>query len=241
MALSTIASEQAKGTQNTMLKTKQLMDYMATHPNATVRFNASDMIMNVHSDASYLSEANAHSRACGHFFHGMEGGPHKTHQIKRSILHTMCNFMLRRRFHCQSQTWCPLPQLQTGSNILTHSRPEMGHLQTPMLVHYNNSTAVGNADNSVKQQRSRAMEMRFFGVADAVEQGKFDIKYYPGKENLAEYQSKHHIGAHHTAVRPWYLHKLTSVCELPRADKPSTLTGCVRTLTDGYVHTSPLP
>jgi hypothetical protein len=85
------------------------------------------------------------------------------------------------------------------------------------------------------------MEMRFFWVADAVEQGKFDIKYYPGKENLADYQSKHHIGAHHTAVRPWYLHKLMSVHELPRADKPSTLKGCVGTLTDGYVRTSPLP
>ena len=35
------------------------------------------------------------------------------------------------------------------------------------------------------------MEMRFFWVADAVEQGKFNIKYYPGKENLGDYQSKH--------------------------------------------------
>jgi hypothetical protein len=43
----------------------------------------------------------------------------------------------------------------------------------------------------------------FFWVADAVEQGKFDIKYYLGKENLRDYQSKHHIGAHHTAVCPW--------------------------------------
>jgi hypothetical protein len=61
MALSTIANEQLKGTQNSMLKTKQLMDYLATHPDGTVRFRASDMILNVHSDASYLSKANAHS------------------------------------------------------------------------------------------------------------------------------------------------------------------------------------
>lgn len=37
------------------------------------------------------------------------------------------------------------------------------------------------------------------------------------------------------------LHKLTSIRELPRADKPSSLKGCVRTLTYGYVCTSPLP
>jgi hypothetical protein len=66
MALGTIASEQANGMENTMLKTKQLLDYLATHPDATIQFHASDMILlNI---ASYLSEANAHSRARGHFF-----------------------------------------------------------------------------------------------------------------------------------------------------------------------------
>jgi hypothetical protein len=85
------------------------------------------------------------------------------------------------------------------------------------------------------------MEMQFFWVADAVAQKKFDIKYFPGKENLADYQSKHHTGTHHTAVHPWYLHEPTSVLELLRACKPSTLKGCVGTLTDGYVCRYPLP
>jgi hypothetical protein len=70
MALSSIASKQTGGTTNTMVKAKQLLDYLATHPDATIRFQASDMILNVHSDASYLSESKAHSRACGHFFMG---------------------------------------------------------------------------------------------------------------------------------------------------------------------------
>jgi hypothetical protein len=83
--------------------------------------------------------------------------------------------------------------------------------------------------------------MRFFWVADAFTQGKFDIKYHPGKENLGDYQSKHHVGAHHTAVHPWYPHELTSVQELSRASKPSTLKGWVGTLPDGYVRTKPLP
>jgi hypothetical protein len=61
-------------------------------------------------------------------------------------------------------------------------------------------TALGIANNTIKHQRSRSMEMRFFWVADAVEQGKFDIKYFPGKENLADYQSKHHTGAHQVTV-----------------------------------------
>jgi hypothetical protein len=50
-----------------MEKTKQLLDYLATYPDATIRFQASNMILNVHSDASYLSESEAHSHTCGHF------------------------------------------------------------------------------------------------------------------------------------------------------------------------------
>jgi hypothetical protein len=92
---------------------------------------------------------------------------------------------------------------------------EMGHPQPPIPVNCDNSTAVGIANNTIKRQRSQAMEMRFFWVADTVEQGKYNIKYIPGKENLADYQSKHHSGAHHMAVRPWYLHEATSVREPP--------------------------
>ncbi len=80
MALSSIAIEQSKGRTNTMEKAKQLFDYLATHPDATIQFRASDMIMNVHSNASYLSESDARSRACGHFV--MDWSPKNGNPIK---------------------------------------------------------------------------------------------------------------------------------------------------------------
>ena len=55
-ALSAIASEQSNGIKRTMKKTIQLLDYLVTHPAAKVRFHASSMILNIHSDALYLSE-----------------------------------------------------------------------------------------------------------------------------------------------------------------------------------------
>ncbi len=68
MALSSIAIKQSKGTTNTMEKAKQLLNYLAIYSDATINFWASDMILNVHSDALYLSESEARSRTCGHFF-----------------------------------------------------------------------------------------------------------------------------------------------------------------------------
>jgi len=51
-----------------MHQTLQLLDYLATQEEAVLSYHASDMILAVHSDASYLSEPKARSRAGGHFF-----------------------------------------------------------------------------------------------------------------------------------------------------------------------------
>jgi hypothetical protein len=199
MALSTIASEQSKGTERTMKKCKQLLNYLATHPEATIRFHASDMILNIHSDASYLSEANAHSRACSHFFMGWK--PDASNLIKlNGAFFTLCSIL---RFVITSAAEAELGALFLNckqATIFQLTLKEMGHPQPPTPVNCNNLTAVGIANNTIKRQRSRSMEMRFFWVAHAVEQGKFDIKYFPGKENHADYQSKHHTGAHHINV-----------------------------------------
>ena len=85
------------------------------------------------------------------------------------------------------------------------------------------------------------MEMRYFWVCDKIAQDAYDVNWHPGQENLANYQSKHHPGGHHQAVRPWYLHEAHSPLVLPWANRPSTLKGCVGTLPQGYVRNVPLP
>ena len=68
--LNTLASAQSKGTEETKAAMIHFLDYCATHPEATIRFHASDMILKIHSDASYLSEPEAKSRAGGYFYLG---------------------------------------------------------------------------------------------------------------------------------------------------------------------------
>jgi hypothetical protein len=55
MPLNDIATEKTKTTDKTQAATVQLLDYLETHPDATIRYHASDMIIHIHSDASYLS------------------------------------------------------------------------------------------------------------------------------------------------------------------------------------------
>jgi hypothetical protein len=68
MALSALASAQAHATEDTAKALVHFLNYCTTHPDATIRYLASDMVLHVHSDASYLSEPQARSRAGGHFF-----------------------------------------------------------------------------------------------------------------------------------------------------------------------------
>ncbi len=103
---------------------------------------------------------------------------------------------------------------QTGITFRSTLK-DMGHVQPKTPVHCNNATAVGIANSTVKRQRSHLMEMRFFWISDKCAQEMYALHWHPGQENLADYQSKHHTGTHHTVVRPWYLHESNSPCLLP--------------------------
>ncbi len=132
-----------------MAKTKQLLNYLATHPNATVRFHASNMILNIHLDALYLSKTNAHSRACGHFFMGWRADPDKPIKLNGTF-YTLCAIL---QFVIASAAEAKLGALFLNckqATIFQLTLEEMGHPQPPTPVHCNNSTAVGIANNTVK-------------------------------------------------------------------------------------------
>jgi hypothetical protein len=133
----------------------------------TVRFYASDMILNIHSDASYLSEAKARSRACGHFFMGwmptdgapirLNGAFHVSTAIMRFVVASAAEAELGALYHnCQAGI------------VFRLTLANMRHPQPKTPVHCDNATALGIANNTIKRQCSHLMEMRFFWVGDKV-------------------------------------------------------------------------
>jgi hypothetical protein len=70
MPINVLASEQSKATSVTAEKVIKLLNYCNTHPETKIRYHASDMILHIHSDASYISEKEAKSRAGGFFYMG---------------------------------------------------------------------------------------------------------------------------------------------------------------------------
>jgi hypothetical protein len=66
-AINEISGSQASPTQKTMAACKMLLDYAATYPLSIIRYHASDMALNVDTDAAYLVLPNARSRYAGHY------------------------------------------------------------------------------------------------------------------------------------------------------------------------------
>jgi hypothetical protein len=66
----TLQRNKPRRPKKTQAATNQMLDYLATHPDATIRYHASDMILHIHIDSSYLSVSNARSRLGGLFFLG---------------------------------------------------------------------------------------------------------------------------------------------------------------------------
>jgi hypothetical protein len=240
MALSEISSQQSAPTENTMKRVNQFLDYMWTHPDAKIRYRASDMILNVHSDASYLSAPKARSRAGGYFFLGSlprDGDPIKLN----GAIHVTCTILKLVAASAAEAELGALFLNAKEAKVFRLVLAELGHPQPPTPIHIDNTTTVGIVNNTIKRQRSRSMEMRYFWLLDGETQQYFKFYYHPGLENLGDYPSKHHTADIHQHVRPYYVHMDNSPTLLPRAMKPSTRRGCAEILGNPYSKKSPLP
>ena len=68
VALNAIASHQSKVTVHTEQLVHTLLDYVAMCPNDGIVYQASDMVLCAHADASYLNKTKSRSRAGAHIY-----------------------------------------------------------------------------------------------------------------------------------------------------------------------------
>jgi hypothetical protein len=85
MQFNVLASEQSNATAVTADKVKKMLNYCNTHPETKRRYHASDMKLHIHSDASYLSESEAKSRAGGFFYMGKTSKNNKNSQTEQFL------------------------------------------------------------------------------------------------------------------------------------------------------------
>ena len=202
-ALSIIATEQTQGTHTTKAKAQHFLPYAASHPNATIKFYKSDMILKIHSDASYLSERQGRSRAGGHFYFGnQEDTPDPPNGPILNTTSILANVMSGA---LEAEATALFTNMKEGV-IQRIALEEMQWPQPPTPIIIDNSTVAGLARDTIKANKSRAMDMRLHWIQDRAQQRQFLVTWAPGKLNKADYFTKLHAPIHHCRMHFVYLH-----------------------------------
>jgi hypothetical protein len=226
MPINVLAYEQSKATAVTSDKVIKLLNYCNTHPETKIRYHASEMILHIHSDASYLSENEAKSRAGGVFY--MCSSPKTDKKLtNRAIL--IISKVLKHVMYsaAEAEIGAVFINAKEGA-VLRTTLQEVGHPQPPTPMETDNTTATGYSNGTIKQKRTKAMDMHFYWIKDRVKQGQFDVYWGPGYQNLADYFTKHHSPAHHKRMREIYIHANEQPINR-KGIRDSALRGCVNT------------
>jgi hypothetical protein len=146
MPLNEIATEQTKVTEKTQAATNKLSDYLATHPDATIRYHASGMILHIHSYASYLSVSNARSRIGGLFFLGNKSP--EQDKLNRFILNVASVIKHVVTSTAESEVGACFRNAQSGAPLRV-TLTELGHTQPPTPLRKDNSTPFGILNETI--------------------------------------------------------------------------------------------
>jgi hypothetical protein len=144
--ISAIALQSSKPTEDTMQQTIQLLNYLATQEEAVLSYHASNMVLAVHSDTSYLSESKAQSRAGGHFFLSSNTTVPPNNGAILNIAHIIKNVMF-------SATEAELAGMYIMAREAIYIRiilEELGHIQPPTPLQTDNAMADGVINGKVQ-------------------------------------------------------------------------------------------
>ena len=217
-AIGTLATQQSKPTETTMKGIVKLLNYAAAHPDAQLQYQASDMVLWIDSDASYLSEAKSRSTCAGyHFLLDRPTNPEQpprpsdAEPMHNAPIYVMCNILKEVVSAASEAELAGLFHNGKEACAIRTCLAELGHPQPPTPMKTDNTTAEGLANDTVKQKRSKDIDMRFYWIRDCVRQGQYHVYWRKAAFNRADYFTKHHPTRHHQNMRHEYLHQSNHV------------------------------
>ena len=121
-------------------------------------YSASDMVLAVHSNAGYLNEPEARSRAGGHFFLSTNAAIPPNNGAILNVAQIIKNVM-------SSATEAELGALYINAKEAVYMQlilKEMGHKQPATPIQTDNATAEGVINSKITLMLTKAMDMRFY-------------------------------------------------------------------------------
>ena len=169
---------------------------------AIIWYKASDIILWIHADASYLSLSRARIQAGG------------SHYLSNNSDNQPNNGAINKIWKIMGNVIVSVVKAKIGSTYINDqdSAPlktlliNMGHPQPSTNLQIDNKTTEAFSEVTLKHKWSKSIDMHFDLLQDHNTQGRFDIFLCPGKDNLVGYLTKYHSLDHHCLMRSKFLH-----------------------------------
>jgi hypothetical protein len=141
MPINVLASEQSNATEVTADKVIKLLNYCNAHPETKICYHVSLMILHIHSDASYLSENEAKSRAGGLFYMGSNN---KTDKKITNCAILIISKVLKHVMSSAAEVKIVAVFINTKEGaVLRTTLEELGHKHPPTPMETDNTTVTG--------------------------------------------------------------------------------------------------
>jgi len=195
---------QANPTQDVLKDVIRLMQYAASHPDAGIEYHASDMQLQAHSDASFLCETNARSRAGGIHFLTTRAGLRDPAAINGAI-EVVSTIIPSVVASVAEAEFASLFLNGMTAEMLRTTLADLGYPQGATPIFVDNQCAVGLANDTMKQRRAKGFDLKYNWTKCRIRQKHLDVLWAPGVTNLADYFTKAFPAQHHRDVRATYV------------------------------------
>ena len=184
--LNSIAEQQAYTTQNTEAAITYFLDYSATNINTVVKFGASDMVLHIDSDASYLSKPwECSHTGCHYYLSSQPSDPTKSPHLppqENVPIQTECIILRDVVSSSAEEEVCGIFHNRKTDVPLCITLSDIGFPQSPTPIKTDKSVAEGMVTATFRQKRSKAMDMIFYLMKDRVKQKDLFVYWKPGSQ-----------------------------------------------------------
>ena len=169
-ALNDLATQTHSGTQKKKKVVKHFLSYCASNLDSTTLYCVSDLILNIDSDAAYLVAPKDRSQVGEFYYMGnsnkqLINGPVAVNA--KIIKNIMSSASEAKSGGLYMNAKVAVPMRMTLA--------ELRHPQLPTPIRTDNSTINGIVNSTIRQNWSKAINMRFYWLWDHVEQQQFHI------------------------------------------------------------------
>jgi hypothetical protein len=194
-----LAMTQAQPTVDTMTRIEHILDYTERYPENGIIFEASDMILTSHADASYQSLPGSRSKLGGaHYFANVNDPPNINNGLvaaQSAVIKVVCS-------GASEAEYAALYSVGQTTYFIRLIAEACGYPQPATTIYTDNEVAMGIANRSVKIKRSKSIEKSFHWIRDRVDSGELVIKWVPSEHNIADYFTKALPRQRHLQLRP---------------------------------------